>query len=86
MTARLQADMDAGLWLELARDGRWAWLWPAIVNHWDEIAELLLGAGAWASQPERAGDIDGQYEAAKQDLEEAERQERHLSGISRERR
>jgi hypothetical protein len=43
ITIRVQVDQDAGLWLELARSGRYAWLWPMFFNHQHDIARILGG-------------------------------------------
>ena len=43
----LSAGMDYDLFLEVCHDGRWAWLWPAIVECKDTIRTILkkrLGA------------------------------------------
>ena len=37
----LSAGMDYDVFLELARDGKWAWLWPAIEANMDEIKRKL---------------------------------------------
>jgi len=43
----LSAGMDYDVFLELAHEGKWAWLWPAIVACKDQIKAILrkrLGA------------------------------------------
>ena len=37
----LTAGMEYDVFLELARDGKWAWLWPAIEANLPEIKRLL---------------------------------------------
>lgn len=41
ITAVLTAGMSYDVFLELARDGKWAWLWPAIEANMDEIKAKL---------------------------------------------
>jgi hypothetical protein len=36
----LSAGMDYDVFLELARGGRWAWLWPAIEENRDQIMQM----------------------------------------------
>ena len=65
-TLRLEADFDAGLWLELARDGRWAWLWPVVMNHIDDIKATLGDLGAVVGDPVPGATAGGpEYQAAK---------------------
>ena len=65
ITGMLSADMDAGLWLELARGGKWAWLWPVIVNHQADIMQILSRAMVTEMTVIRNPDVDSEYEAAK---------------------
>ena len=37
----LSAGMDYDVFLELARDGRWAFLWPVIERHRDDILAII---------------------------------------------
>ena len=37
----LSAGMDYDVYLELARDGKWAFLWPTIERHKDDIERLI---------------------------------------------
>lgn len=37
----LSAGMEYSVFLELARDGRWAFLWPTIERHKDDILALI---------------------------------------------
>lgn len=37
----LSAGMSYNVFLELAHEGRWAWLWPAVVDSKDEIVSIL---------------------------------------------
>lgn len=37
----LSAGMDYDIFLELARDGRWAFLWPTIEKHKDDILAII---------------------------------------------
>jgi hypothetical protein len=41
ITAVLSAGMSYDVFLELARDGKWAWLWPAIEENMDLIKRKL---------------------------------------------
>ena len=41
ITITLSAGMDYDQFLELAHDGRWAWLWPAILANTDTILQIL---------------------------------------------
>ena len=43
ITATLSAGMEYDVFLELARDGKWAWLWPAIEANMDTIKAKLEG-------------------------------------------
>ncbi len=43
ITATLSAGMEYDVFLELARDGRWAWLWPAIEANLETIKAKLQG-------------------------------------------
>lgn len=38
----LSAGMDYDVFLELARDGKWSWLWPAVEANVDKIRAILL--------------------------------------------
>ncbi len=38
----LTAGMDYDIFLELARDGKWAWLFPAILANQDRILQILI--------------------------------------------
>ncbi len=37
----LSAGMEYSIWLELARDGKWAFLWPVIERHKDDILGII---------------------------------------------
>lgn len=37
----LFAGMEYDVFLELARNGRWAWLWPALIDNKDKIVDIL---------------------------------------------
>lgn len=37
----LSAGMDYDIWLELCHDGRWAFLWPTIEKHKDDILAII---------------------------------------------
>ena len=37
----LSAGMDYDIFLERAHDGKWAWLWPAVVANKDNIRNIL---------------------------------------------
>jgi hypothetical protein len=37
----LSAGMEYDVYLEFAREGKWAWLWPAIVANKDNIRNIL---------------------------------------------
>ena len=37
----LSAGMEYDVFLELARDGKWAFLWPTIERHKDEILQMI---------------------------------------------
>ena len=37
----LSAGMDYDVYLELARDGKWAFLWPTIEKHKDDIRKMI---------------------------------------------
>lgn len=41
ISAYLSAGMDYDVELELARDGKWAFLWPTITRHKDDILAIL---------------------------------------------
>lgn len=41
----LSADTRAAEFLELAHDGKWAWLWPVLVACEPEIRAILKGMG-----------------------------------------
>ena len=41
ITATLSAGAGYDVFLELAKDGRWAWLWPAVEANMDEIKRKL---------------------------------------------
>jgi hypothetical protein len=41
ITAVLSAGMAYDVFLELARQGQWAWLWPAVEENFDEIKRKL---------------------------------------------
>lgn len=43
ITATLSAGMSYDVFLELARDGKWAWLWPAVEANLDNIRAKLAG-------------------------------------------
>ena len=43
ITATLSAGMEYDVFLELAHDGKWAWLWPAIEANLDLIKAKLEG-------------------------------------------
>lgn len=43
ITAVLSAGMEYDVFLELAHDGKWAWLWPAIESNLDTIKAKLAG-------------------------------------------
>ena len=68
MVVRLQADMDAGLWLELARGGKWAWLWPVIVNHEAEIQAIIRDMGAMPEGAMVSDDLEAQYDEAAEEM------------------
>ena len=40
----LSAGMEYDVFLELAREGKWAWLWPAVEANTDEIRRILKEA------------------------------------------
>jgi hypothetical protein len=42
ITIVLSAGMDYDIYLELARGGKYAWLWPAIENNRARILEILV--------------------------------------------
>lgn len=65
ITGTLSVDMDAGLWLEMARDGKWAWLWPVVMNHRADIMRILGRAMATEMTIERNPEVQAEYEAAK---------------------
>lgn len=46
ITATLSAGMEYDVFLELARDGKWAWLWPALEANTDAIKAILAGIRA----------------------------------------
>jgi hypothetical protein len=39
----LSAGMEYDVFLELARDGEWAFLWPVIERHKDDILKIIEG-------------------------------------------
>ena len=41
IAVRLSAGMPYDKFLELAHDGKWAWLWPAMIANEDRIMEIL---------------------------------------------
>ena len=41
ITAVLTAGMEYNVFLELAREGKWAWLWPAVEANLDLIKQKL---------------------------------------------
>jgi len=43
INAVLTAGMEYDVFLELARDGKWAWLWPAVEANLDTIKQKLSG-------------------------------------------
>mgnify|MGYP007112932799 CR=1 FL=1 len=43
ITAVLSAGMEYDVFLELARSGKWAWLWPAVEANLDNIRAKLAG-------------------------------------------
>jgi hypothetical protein len=43
ITAVLKAGMEYDVFLELAREGKWSWLWPAIEANKDVIRRKLGG-------------------------------------------
>lgn len=45
----LSAGMDYDVFLELARDGKWAWLWPCMMRNQDRIIEILLRHGQFTA-------------------------------------
>lgn len=59
----LSAGMDYDVFLELARDGKWAWLWPAVMANVDTIKQILVkwlrgqgGAAPGTSYPQLSGE------------------------------
>ena len=44
ITIVLSAGMDYDKFLELARGGKWAWLWPAVTDNADAIRDILRRA------------------------------------------
>lgn len=66
----LSAGMEYDVFLELARNGRWAFLWPTIVRHEQDIIKLLkarLGEGSVGTSLSRSGSLARDYEAFKAD-------------------
>ena len=67
----LSAGMEYAIFLELARDGKWAWLWPVIIRHEQDIIKILrnrLGAGAVPTGSlSRSGNLQREYENFKTD-------------------
>jgi hypothetical protein len=41
----LTAGMDYDVFLELAREGRWSWLWPAMLDNQERILQILIKRG-----------------------------------------
>jgi hypothetical protein len=65
ITGRVQADIDAAMWLELARGGKWSWMWPVIVEHQDEMLAMLSAAMVYHLTLVRNPAVMEEYEAAK---------------------
>jgi len=77
----LTAGMEYGVFLELARNGKWAFLWPTIINHEAEILAMLknrIGKGVVGNSLSRSGSLSGDYERFKADVTRSRRRERHF--------
>jgi hypothetical protein len=64
----LSAGMEYDVFLELARNGKWAFLWPTIVRHEQDIIQLLktrLGEGSVGTSLSRSGSLAKDYENFK---------------------
>jgi hypothetical protein len=66
----LSASMEYAIFLEMAHNGKWAWLWPVIINHEQEILKILanrLGASSVGGSLSRSGNLARDYADAKAD-------------------
>jgi hypothetical protein len=59
----LHAGMDYDVFLELARDGKWAWLWPAILACKPQILEILVKRGCMTAAAMTASMAVGKRDA-----------------------
>ena len=62
--AELYAREYYSVFLELARDGKWAWLWPVVVNHREDMIRILDGGAVGVSLVKNP-DVDAEYESYK---------------------
>lgn len=72
LTGYLTAGMEYGVFLELARSGKWAFLWPVIEKHQADILQLLssgmadaLGGGSLSGNVAGNANVQADYEAWK---------------------
>lgn len=66
----LSAGMDYDIYLELAREGKWAFLWPTIVAHKDDIEKIIaarMAIGSTSSVASVSETLETDYEQAKAD-------------------
>lgn len=42
----VSAGMSYDKWLSLIRNGQWSFLWPAMLNHKEEILQIIVDAGS----------------------------------------
>ncbi|BDI27990.1 hypothetical protein CCAX7_000410 [Capsulimonas corticalis] len=64
----LSAGMDYDIFLELAHDGKWAFLWPVIIRHEQDILNILrsrLGNDAVGASLSRSGSLAKSFADAK---------------------
>ncbi|MCW3059709.1 MAG: hypothetical protein JWQ02_1530 [Capsulimonas sp.] len=60
----LSAGMEYDVFLELARNGKWAFLWPTIIRHEKDILNIIanrLGASSVGTSLSKGGNLARQY-------------------------
>ncbi len=80
VTITLQATSQAAIFLELAREGRWAWLWKVLTGHEVDIIAILNGSDPPGLDIKSNPDLQAQYEAAKAAIREARQSDRARTG------
>ena len=69
VAVRVDVDLDAALWLELTRNGKWSWIHQVMINHLADIQAIMSGAVVTPYEENPA--LDDEYETAETAMSEA---------------